>query len=430
MSQDIEDRVATLLCRGTDQLPAVDLARGALVRARAVRRRRRSGAAVTVTAAVVVVAATLVPMLRAHDDRAVRPDASSDASADASPGGRTSLTVPPLPRSVVTGALDPADVGRLPAADLSVPRNLTPVGAVATPPDRAVMVTKSRLGDQSLLYALDRARSWHRITVDAPADLPGGTGPSVTSGALSPDGRTAVLLGRSAAYVVDLDAGTTRRFRVAVPLAVAWQDDARHVRITAASGRSALLDARSWTATWATYDVGGLPLLAAYDGTTLVRRQELTRGGAAYVEQRDGRDLLTARLPAAEAYDATALVASRGRVVLAASPSVGPRGRERGIGAGLLVLDRPSYRGRAFLDIGDGSDDDWGYLVGGALVPRGWITDDVLLFSLAPQTVTATTVEHPRQLYLTWDLRSEEVRRVGQTSAPWRDSSWAAALLR
>ncbi|WP_310963815.1 hypothetical protein [Nocardioides terrisoli] len=375
-------RLTDLMRETTQNLPHRDLVPAALTSARRVRRSRRVTGVIAVAALVAVGA--VVPTVLPHGRSQLRAPAGQPAKVFAAPA---------LSASIIQRALDPAQVGSLPTGSLGLPADLTPTAAVATPPGRALMVTKERRGDQRVFYALDTDHRWHRLTVDAPADIGNGLGPMLDRTSLSPDGTEVALRGARATYVVDLGTGRTTSRPSKGGTHIAWQGQHR-LRLDGAGDET-------------------------YDGNTLIRLKD------GFTETRDGAPAVRARLSAAKSYPAEDPTAIHGRLAVTADPSFsGVRHRP---GTGLLVLARPSYEGLAFLPVGGPHDLT---LADGSLSPRAWVGNDTLLFSIAPPVDHGGTVSMPREYYLSWNVRNGTVHRESATNQYWRDSSWATGLLR
>jgi hypothetical protein len=335
---------------------------------------------------VLGVTAVSVPLL--HDGRTPVPPAHHPKHA-------TVFDAPALQASIIAPTVDPAKDLALPRGVMGLPSTLTPSHAVDTPPGRAVMVTKERRGDQRVLYALDLSLRWHRLRVDAPADIGNGLGPMLDPTSLSPDGSGVALRGADHVYVVDLATGHTTSVRSGGDTRIAWKGS-RTLRLSTD------------------------PTLT-YDDRVEVRVVDRGHGATAYQESDGGHLVAQARRTAAASYDVARLLAGEHQLAMTASPTFAG---QRAPGPGLLVLDRPGYRGRAFLPVRHADQGTQG-----EPLARGWLTPDVLLFSVQPASVHGSTVDFPREDYLTWNLRTGAVRRESSVDQYWRDSSWATALL-
>jgi len=236
-----------------------------------------------------------------------------------------------------------------------------------------------------VFYALDTDARWHRVAVDAPADIGNGLGPMLDPTSLSPDGTRVALRGARATYVVDLRTGDTRSVTSGGGVHLLWQGDGRHLLLTGDDRGSRVVD----VATGATAEVqdvgpqvGGRPA-AAYAGSTLVDVVS-ARGGTAFAESKDGVASVLALRSADDSYDVADLLVdptAPARLVATATPFLG-HGTGCCADAGLLLLARPGYAGSAFLPVrGSGQDG----LVGGGLVGRTWLSPSEVLFSVSPR---------------------------------------------
>ncbi|HEX2895455.1 MAG TPA: hypothetical protein VHO29_15750 [Marmoricola sp.] len=416
-----EPRLSELLRETTRGLPLHDLVPEALLRARRVRRARRVGG--VLAAAALVAAAIGVPAaLRSEGVDRTRQPAPAHTGA---PAPTRSIRVPQLDPAIKAAALDLHRLGSLPAASGDLPTDLTPHDASDTPPGTALMVTKERQGDQHVFYALDPAGRWHRLRVDAPADIGNGLGPMLDSTALSPDGTKVALRGADATYVVDLGDGSVRSYRSTGGTHPLWQGDSRHLLLADDAATGDVVDTRTGarTASPQTGTEAGRAFAATYSGDTLVTVVN-NRGGSAFVELRSGGVAVSAGRARADAYDITDLRATSDTVVGSASPVFG-RGRDCCGDIGLLVLSRKDYAGQAFLPMTPPGN--LFTLLTGGLTARGWLSDHELLFSVEPPPPGTTTP--PVEYYLTWNTATGQVRRVASVDQYWRDSSWATDLL-
>lgn len=417
-----EPSLGDLMRDTTRDLPRRDLVPGALERARRLRRARRLGG--VAVAATLVTAAITLPMALGPD----RPHRSDDPGPahSGAPAPTRSLRVPPLDPAIKAPALDLTRLRSLPVASTDLPTDLVPHDAADTPPGAAVMVTKERSGDQQLFYALDQADRWHRLRVDAPADIGDGLGPMLDSTALSPDGTKVALRGADRTYVVDLGDGSVRTFRSTGGTHPLWQGDSGHLLLADETATGDVVDTATGarTAASGTGTQTGRLFAATYAGDTLLATV-YGRGSADFVEVRGGAVTVTARRPRSDAYDISDLRATATAVVGTANPVFGT-GRDCCDDIGLLVLSRKDYAGRAFLPMTPPGN--LSTLLTGRLTARGWVSDQELLFSVAPPP--PGTTDPPVQYYLTWDTATGEVRRLGSVGQYWRDSSWATDLLR
>jgi len=306
---------------------------------------------------------------------------------------------PALSADIVAPPLDLGEALQTPAGE-GLPTSLTPHDAVDTPPDRALMVTKERRGDQQVFYALDTSMKWHKLRVDAPADIGNGLGPMLDADALSPDGTEVALRGAKSMYVVDLATGQTIARRSTGGSTAHWTGD--HT-LTIAK------DFRTQQTT---------------DGDTVI-----TVGGRGFTETRNGSLTVRAKVRAQDSYGATGPVATGDRLAVYADPMFA--GRKQAPGPGLLVLDRPSYRGVAFLPlrrVGDAAGCETPFS-SPTEVPRGWLDDHTLLFSDSADSCHS----HPESAqvvhYFLWNTDTDAVTHVASVDQYWRDSSWASQLL-
>ena len=392
MNDPLDHGVNDLLERVTRELPHVDLVDTALHRAARARARRRAavaGVAAAGVAAVVGIAVALQP-------GASHPDQQHPVPMQKVPSPKI-FDAPALPADIVAPPLDLGEALHTPAGE-GLPTSLTPHDAVDTPPERALMVTKERRGDQQVFYALDTSMKWHKLHVDAPADIGNGLGPMLDADALSPDGTEVALRGAKNMYVVDLATGQTIARRSTGGSTAHWTGD--HTL-------SIVKDFRTQQTT---------------DGDTVI-----TVGGRGFTETQGGSLTVRAKIAAQHSYGLANPAATNGRLAATAGPPfVGGSSREPG--PGILVLDRPSYRGVAFLPTSRVHEFFRGYLT--AIVPRGWLDQDTLLFSYSPPVVRAGTIQMPTEHYLLWNVPSGTVSKVASVDQYWRDSSWASQLLK
>lgn len=378
-----------LLERATRDLPTVDLVDAALRGAGRTRARRRAavaGAAVVAVAAAVGIAV------------AVQPGPSRTIPTQQIPAPKV-FQAPALPADIIEPPLDLGEALQTPAGD-GLPTSLTPHDAVDTPLDRALMVTKERRGDQHVFYALDTSMRWHKLYVDAPADIGNGLGPMLDADALSPDGTKVALRGAKYTYVYDLPTG---------------QLMSRH----SLGGSTA-----HWTGDHTLTIVKDFRTQQTSDGDTVI-----TLGDRGFTETRNGSLAVRARLRAADSYGATGPVATPGRLAVYADPMFA--GRKRAPGPGMLVLDRPAYRGVAFLPLRrDATARCETPFSMQTEVPRGWLDAHTLLFSDAADSCHSHPPEAAVVHYFLWNIDTSTVTHVASVDQYWRDSSWASQLLR
>ncbi|HEX7739097.1 MAG TPA: hypothetical protein VF426_05570 [Marmoricola sp.] len=383
-----DNNVGDLLERAIRDLPHIDLVGGALSRAGRARKRRRAAVAGGVAAAVAAAVGISV---------ALQPGATKPVPTHQIHTPKV-FWAPELPADIIEPSLDLAKALRAPADVKGLPTSLTPHDAVDTPLKQALMVTKQRRGDQKVFYALDTSLKWHRLHVDAPADIGNGLGPMLDTNALSPDGTEVALRGAKNMYVVDLATGRTTAKASGGGFTAQW------------SGGHILTVAEDFRAQQTS------------DGTTLI-----TVGKGGFTEKRNGSLLVRAKVRPRDSYGAMNPVATKDHLGVYADPTF--TGRKHSPGPGLLVLDRPSYGGVAFLPLSGWNDDFFRGADRTAVVPHGWLDQDTLLFSDATDSFHSHPPEAKVVHYLLWNTDTGTVTHVASVDQYWRDSSWASRVL-
>lgn len=200
-----ERHLTELLERVTDDLPARDRGREALMRAARVRRTRATVGVGGGLSAIVIVAGAL-SSLPSTEPPAPRPGPST-ASPTVAPSTTVSanadLDAPPIDPGVVQEEWDPADA--IPAKDEpGLPASLTPPAEVpeltGMPRAAAVVMTESGLA------AVDPTGGWQQLGLPEAQ-----VANSVSTLALSVDGTTVSWAGRSAIWSRDVRGGPWRK---------------------------------------------------------------------------------------------------------------------------------------------------------------------------------------------------------------------------
>lgn len=422
-----EQQIGDMLRRGTEHLPAPDLATAALEGARRHRRRR---AAMTGGVAAVA-AAVAVPFALDGVDGEPGPAPASRGPQPAAATGH--ITAPAPDESVVAPVLDPEDIAALPTYDAGLPTVLEPDESAAKeladdPLDHAVAVVKADglyLDDfdlaQDLFYALGEDGDWRRVRVDAPSDLAGDRGPVLLSESLSPDGTRVALKGDRAIYVVDLADGSTTKVRTGRGAGMtAWQPDSTHLLVPQQE-QGFVVDVTTGgrtPAAWAA-DTDSGPFTGAYEPGGRLLHVAPARGGELENVVESQGERVDLDVEADDIGQPVYFLPNARDVAMNTYPMIDTGRRLRGRDDGLLVVDRERYRASAFLPV---AGPEGHYLNDDALRPRTWLDDHTLLFSVRPSG-TSQDESETGQFFLAWDTESGQVSRVAESTLLWRSVS-------